>query len=139
MPYAPPPSTQFNLFEARPGKRAPPQAEPKRRVALPDLIKAVGDLRDDELSDLLGAATEEAKWRGIAGREAMEAAAERVGATAKATSRGTETRAASIAIPPGKLNLIRAALRAGFSKARVAREFGVSPGARKGIDPKTRP
>jgi hypothetical protein len=32
-------------------------------------------------------------------------------------------------IPPGKVNLVRAALQAGFSPVRIARDFGVAVAA----------
>ena len=57
--------TQFTLFNrpsSRDGHQAPRQ---KRRVQLPDLVRDVGQLENDDLIDLIRVAIGEARRRGI--------------------------------------------------------------------------
>jgi hypothetical protein len=122
--------TQFNLFD-RPcsleGHQAP---RLKRRAHLPDLVQGVGQLADEELIDLIRVAIGEARRRGIASvSQAAESSQRTVPAedrTAPMAGRIVRKTALMGDIPPAKANMIRAALRAGFRPARVAKDFGVA-------------
>jgi hypothetical protein len=122
--------TQFNLFD-RPsspaGRQAPRQ---KRRAHLPDLVHSVGQLENEELIDLIRVAIGEARRRGIGSVSVTSDSSE---GTAPVEKRTTPVAARMIRkaaptgdIPPAKANMIRAALRAGFSPGRAAKDFGVS-------------
>jgi hypothetical protein len=129
MPTESGPPTQFSLFDRSPQDSRQP-SRPKRRARLPDLMQAVGQLGDEELTDLIRVAVGEARRRGVClGQQVDESRGTAPTAEKPMTrastlpNRGTP---ATPEIPPAKLNLIRAALQAGFSPARVAKEFGVS-------------
>ena len=120
--------TQFTLFD-RPsspaGRQAPRQ---KRRVHLPDLVQGVGQLENDELVDLIRVAIGEARRRGIG---SVSATSDSNQGTAPAVEQTPLTRiirkaAAMPDIPPAKASMVRAAVRAGLSPTRVAKDFGVS-------------
>ena len=122
--------TQFNLFN-RPsslnGHRAPRQ---KRRAQLPDLVQGVGQLENEELIDLIRVAIGEARRRGIGSVSVTSDSSE---GTAPVEKRTTPVAARMIRkaapmpdIPPAKASMVRAAVKAGFSPARVAKDFGVS-------------
>jgi hypothetical protein len=123
-------ATQFSLFDRSLEEDGRQPSRPKRRARLPDLMQAVGQLGDEELADLIRVAVGEARRRGVSlGHEGEEKegttpSAEKPTIRASAPpKRGTPP---TPEIPLGKLNLIRAALQAGFSPARVAKDFGVS-------------
>jgi hypothetical protein len=120
--------TQFTLFD-RPssgdGHQTPRQ---QRRVHLPDLVRDVGQLENDDLMDLIRVAIGEARRRGMAAAasdssRAMPPLREQQNPAAARIVRNTAPRAD---IPPAKASMVRAAVRAGFSPARVAKDFGVS-------------
>ena len=122
--------TQFNLFDrpsSRDGHRAPRQ---RRRAQLHDLMPGVGQLENEELIDLIRVAIGEARRRGIglipeasdSGRGTNPVAQQ----TGPAVPRIIRKAAPMADIPPAKANMIRAALRAGFSPGRAAKDFGVS-------------
>jgi DNA-directed RNA polymerase specialized sigma24 family protein len=122
------PETQFTLFD-RPssldGYQAPRQ---RRRAHLPDLVQAVGELENEELIDLIRVAIGEARRRGIG---SATSASDSNQGTAPAVEQMPPARiirkaAATPDIPPAKASMVRAAVRAGFSPARVAKDFGVS-------------
>jgi hypothetical protein len=122
--------TQFNLFD-RPSSPAGLQApRQKRRVHLPDLVQDVGQLENDELVDLIRVAIGEARRRGIdfvsPASDSGQGATPTMQQTRPAVSRIIRQAAPMGDIPPAKANLIRAALRAGFSPTRAAKDFGVS-------------
>jgi hypothetical protein len=122
--------TQFSLFDRTSlldGHRAPRQ---KRRGKLPDLAQGVGQLENDELIDLIRVAIGEARRRGIG---SVSATSDSSQGTAPVEKRTTPVAARIIRkaapmpdIPPAKASMVRAAVRAGFSPARVAKDFGVS-------------
>ncbi|MGY0788057.1 hypothetical protein ACW7BJ_01725 [Azospirillum argentinense] len=131
MPAPSPPTSQFDLFGHGPDDGRSQQLRSRRqRVRLADLMRAVGDLGDDELTDLIRVALGESRRRGVG--YGIEPFGKPVGTTVLAPSEPTKPtllrqRASEpLDIPPGKLNLVRAALQAGFSPGRVAKEFGVS-------------
>jgi hypothetical protein len=122
--------TQFTLFD-RPssleGHRAP---RPRRRAQLHDLVQGVGQLENGELVDLIRVAIGEARRRGIG---SVSATSDSSQGTAPVEKRTTPVAARMIRkaaprpdIPPAKASMVRAAVRAGFSPTRVAKDFGVS-------------
>jgi hypothetical protein len=122
--------TQFNLFD-RPSSPAGLQApRQKRRAHLPDLVQGVGQLENDELVDLIRVAIGEARRRGIGlvpeASDSGQGTNPAVQQTRPAVPRIIRKAAPMGDIPPAKANMIRAALRAGFSPGRAAKDFGVS-------------
>jgi len=121
--------TQFSLFDRTSsveGGAAPCQ---KRRVHLPDLVQSVVHLRDEELIDLIRVAIGEARRRGIGSVSRAVNNGQRTAPAEEPTTPAARiVRASAVSgdVPPAKANMIRAAVRAGFSPARVAREFGLS-------------
>ena len=122
--------TQFTLFD-RPssleGHRAP---RPRRRAQLPDLLQGVGQLENGELVDLIRIAIGEARRRGIdlvpEASDSGQGTNPPVQQTHPAVPRIIRKPAPMLDIPPAKASMVRAAVRAGFSPARVAKDFGVS-------------
>jgi hypothetical protein len=120
--------TQFTLFD-RPSSGDGHQASrQQRRVHLPDLVRDVGQLENDDLMDLIRVAIGEARRRGMAAAASdssrtMPPLREQQNPAAARIVRNTAPRAD---IPPAKASMVRAAVRAGFSPARVAKDFGVS-------------
>jgi hypothetical protein len=130
MPTKTGPATQFTLFDRPSSQDGRQPACPKRRARLPDLMQAVGQLGDEDLADLIRVAVGEARRRGISLDQQIDKSTGTTPTAEKLTSRASapadrET-PPTPEIPPAKLNLIRAALQAGFSPARVAKDFGVS-------------
>ncbi len=121
---------QFTLFD-RPssleGHRAP---RPRRRAQLPDLVQGVGQLENGELVDLIRVAIGEARRRGIdlipAASDSSQGMAPVVEQATQVAPRIIRKPAPMPDIPPAKASMVRAAVRAGFSYARVAKDFGVS-------------
>ncbi len=122
--------TQFTLFD-RPssveGHRAP---RPRRRAQLPDLVQGVGQLENGELVDLIRVAIGEARRRGIdlipAASDSSQGMSPVVEQATQVAPRIIRKPAPMPDIPPAKASMVRAAVRAGFSPARVAKDFGVS-------------
>ena len=122
--------TQFNLFD-RPSSPAGLQApRQKRRAHLPDLVQGVGQLENGELVDLIRVAIGEARRRGIdlvpAASDSSQGMAPVVEQATQVAPRIIRKPAPMLDIPPAKASMVRAAVRAGFSPARVAKDFGVS-------------
>jgi hypothetical protein len=120
--------TQFTLFDrpsSRDGHQAPRR---KRRAHLPDLVRDVGQLENDDLIDLIRVATGEARRRGMASAasDSSQALTPLIGRTSPVAARGGRNAAPLPDVPPAKASMVRAAVRAGFSPARVAKDFGVS-------------
>jgi hypothetical protein len=122
--------TQFNLFDrlsSLAGRQAPCQ---KRRAHLPDLVLAVGELENEELIDLIRVAIGEARQRGIGlvpeASDSSQGMAPVVEQATQVAPRIIRKPAPMPDIPPAKASMVRAAVRAGFSPARVAKDFGVS-------------
>ncbi len=121
---------QFTLFD-RPSPQDGHQASrQKQRIQLPDLVRDVGQLENDDLIDLIRVAIGEARRRGIdpASTESntsrtMPPVTEQKSPVA---ARIFRTTASLPDMPPAKASMVRAAIRAGFSPARVAKDFGVS-------------
>ena len=119
--------TQFPLFDrpsSRDGHQAPRQ---QRRAQLPDLVRDVNQLENDDLTDLIRVAMGEARRRGMASAASdssrtMPPVAEK----SPAAARIVRNTAPVADIPPAKASMVRAAVRAGFSPARVAKDFGIS-------------
>jgi hypothetical protein len=88
-------------------------AIPPRHVLPADLPKAVRHLDDHELDQLLSAVIAEQKRRG------------KKLATQISRTRRVEVVTAA-PLTPGKLNAVRAALKAGVTPSRIARQFGIS-------------
>jgi hypothetical protein len=122
------PETQFTLFD-RPssldGYQAPRQ---RRRAHLPDLVQAVGKLKNEELIDLVRIAIGEARRRGISLVSTANDSSQETAPMVQQTPLAKTIRKAAPMpeIPPAKASMVRAAVRAGFSPARVAKDFGVS-------------
>jgi len=123
--------TQFTLFDRPSPRDGQPAPRHKRRSQLPDLVRDIGQLENDDLTDLIRAAIGEARRRGIDPVSAsgdssrtMPPVMERKSPAAARFVRGDTAPMADI--PPAKASMVRAAVRAGFSPARVAKDFGVS-------------
>jgi DNA-directed RNA polymerase specialized sigma24 family protein len=122
--------TQFPLFD-RPSSRDAHQApRQQRRAQLPDLVRDVSQLENDDLIDLIRVALDEARRRGMASAASgssriMPPVMEQKNPAA-ARIRIVRNTAPRADIPPAKASMVRAAVRAGFSPARVAKDFGVS-------------
>jgi hypothetical protein len=122
--------TQFTLFDrpsAQDGHQTPRR---KLRAQLPDLVRDVGQLENNDLVDLIRVAIGEARRRGIGPPSevgdssrtvppVMEPKSPAVGRIVRNPEPVTD-------IPPAKASMVRAAVRAGLSPARVAKDFGVS-------------
>ena len=122
--------TQFTLFD-RPSSPAGLQApRQKRRVQLLDLVQGVGQLENEELIDLIRVAIGEARRRGIGSVPEASDSGQGTNSVAQQTRPAVPRiirKAAPMGdIPPAKANMIRAAIRAGFSPGRAAKDFGVS-------------
>ena len=121
--------TQFSLFDrpssSRDGHQAPRQ---QRRAHLPDLVRDVGQLENDDLIELIRVALGEARRRGMASAASASSRTMLPVMEQKnpAAARIVRTPAPVTDIPPAKASMVRAAVRAGFSPARKAKDFGVS-------------
>jgi hypothetical protein len=122
--------TQFSLFDQPPSLAERPASRQKRRAHLPDLVQDVSQLGNEDLIDLIRAALGEVRRRGIGQGSAMDdgnpAMAPVIEQTRPVTARIIRKAAPLPEVPPAKASMVRAAVRAGFSPARVARDFGVS-------------
>ena len=120
--------TQFTLFDqpsARDGHQAPRH---RRRVQLADLVRDIGQLENDDLIDLIRVAIGEARRRGMASAagDSSRTVPPVMEPKSPAVARIVRNTAPRADIPPAKASMVRAAVRAGFSPARVAKDFGVS-------------
>jgi hypothetical protein len=88
----------------------------------------VGQLENDDLIDLIRVAIGEARRRGMASAasDSSQALTPLIGRTSPVAARGGRNAAPLPDVPPAKASMVRAAVRAGFSPARVAKDFGVS-------------
>jgi len=107
----------------------------QRHVLPENLALAVRQLTDDELMQLLEVALQEAKQRGKsplqrAGGDPMQSSrqTEEVAQKHSATENTSNRKqvAAEVTLSPWKLNAVRAAIRAGVTPSRIARQFGIS-------------
>jgi hypothetical protein len=88
------------------------EALSSRHVLPRDLDAAIEHLDDRELERLILAALQERDRRKLPVPEKSE--------------RKSQTEMATVALPQGKLNAIRAAFKAGVPPSRIAQQFGVS-------------
>jgi hypothetical protein len=88
------------------------EALSSRHVLPRDLDAAIEHLDDRELERLILAALQERDRRKLPVPEKSE--------------RKSQTEMATVAVPQGKLNAIRAAFKAGVPPSRIAQQFGVS-------------
>src|SRR5215469_5400408 len=92
---------------------APPRVIPSRHVLPADLPKAVTQLDDHELDQLLSAVIAEQKRRGK-----------------KLATKISQPRRVDVVtaapLTQGKLNAVRAAFKAGVTPSKIARQFGIS-------------
>lgn len=106
---------------------------PKLPHLLPkDLPGALSRLTDDELKKLFGASSEEMRRRKLIPEQAPESSgtpARPRSQTEHGTSKSAKAFKTSgpILVTQGKLNAIRAALKAGVKPNAIARQFGVTP------------
>ena len=84
-----------------------------RHVLPRDLDAAIRHLDDEELDRLVSAALEERSRR-------------KKPTVSQETHRKRLAETDSVPLPPGKLNAVRTAFKAGVTPARIAREFGIS-------------
>jgi DNA-directed RNA polymerase specialized sigma24 family protein len=95
-------------------------------------VQGVSQLQNEELLDLIRIAIGEARRRGIGLASAENGSGQRPASVEEPTHRiavRVIRKAAPILdIPPAKASMVRAAVRAGFSATRVAKDFGVSVG-----------
>jgi hypothetical protein len=93
-------------------------------------VQGVGQLADEELIDLIRVAIGEARRRGIGSVSQVAESSQRTAPVVERTTpmdgRVVHKAAPMGDVPPAKANMIRAAVRAGFRPARVAKDFGVS-------------
>jgi hypothetical protein len=110
---------------------------PSRRTVLPkDLPRAIRYLEDRELDWLLRAVTEEAKRRGrpmpmaeASPTNTPAVSSEPIPKETKPPGRPThqrQIRPAAASLTRGQANAVRAALKAGVTPSRIARQFGIS-------------
>ena len=91
----------------------PPKPTTSSRHILPsDLPAAIKHLNDQELEQLLVAVTAEQQQRGKNSATPDIAPSKRV-------------EAQSISLTPGKLNVVRAAFKAGVSISKIGKQFGI--------------
>jgi hypothetical protein len=90
-----------------------PSAVPPRHVLPADLPSAVRHLNDKELDQLLSAVIAEQKRRG----KKLPAEMSRKQRVDVVTA---------VPLTQGKLNVVRAAFKAGITASRIARQFGIS-------------
>jgi len=91
-----------------------PTANAVPRHVLPsDLPSAIKHLNDQELEQLLAAATAEQQRRGKKPTPPDKAPSKRVDAQL-------------VPLTPGKLNAVRAAFKAGVRPSKIAKQFGIS-------------
>jgi hypothetical protein len=91
-----------------------PRGKAVQRHVLPgDLPTAIKHLTDQELDQLLAAATEEQLRRGKKLPTTFE----------KIANKRVET--AAVSLTPGKLNAVRAAYKAGITLSKIAKQFGI--------------
>ena len=99
------------------------------------MMTGPSQLENDDLIDLIRVALGEARRRGIGLASATSASSQTMPPLreqknpAAARTRIVRITAPMADIPPAKASLVRAAVRAGFSPARVAKDFGVSTAA----------
>jgi hypothetical protein len=105
----------------------------QRHVLPENLEHAVKQLTDDELTQLLEVALQEAKQRGKsplrAGGDSMQSSrpTEEVRKNHRSPEKASkQVDAAAVTLSPGKLNAVRAAFKAGVTPVRIARQFGIS-------------
>jgi hypothetical protein len=102
----------------RAGPRAGRQISDQRYILPSDLPKALGGLADDELRALAGAVDAELRRRG----KPTPPSAPPPRVVRKVPPNPSP-------LPQGRINAIRAALRAGVKPSQIARQFGVSQSA----------
>jgi hypothetical protein len=109
-------------------------ATPSKRHVLPEnLDRALKQLTDEELMQLLEVAIKEAKQRGKltsrtdAGSMQSSRPTEEVRKNHRSPEKASkQVDAAAVTLSPGKLNAVRAAFKAGVTPVRIARQFGIS-------------
>jgi hypothetical protein len=108
------------------GEPSPPatSAQERRHVLPKDLAKAVKHLTDRELDLLITACVEEAKRRGRSppSVESDESVPKR----SSRTDHRRPVEAATVSLPLGQINAVRAAFKAGVKPSLIARQFGLS-------------
>ena len=128
-----------DLFESGADKETPPPrlqsdvTPDRKRILLPsDLDGTLEHLDDDQIDALLRAVTVEARRRGRSplsqeSDPTAEFENQRRSRPGKPTSsRAQPAHAASVAVPRGQANLIRAAFKSGMKPAAISRELGIS-------------
>jgi hypothetical protein len=107
------------------GPSPPAQSAQERRHVLPkDLPNAVKHLTDQELDLLITACVDEAKRRGRSppSVESDESVPNR----SSRTDHRRQVEVATVALPRGQINAVRAAFKAGIKPSLIARQFGLS-------------
>jgi hypothetical protein len=122
--------TQFTVFD-RPFLLDNYQApRHKRRAHLRDLVRDIGELENDNLIDLIRVAIGEARRRGIGPASAESDSSRTVPPVMEQKSSAVAWIVCDTAplpdMPPARASMVRAAVRAGFSPVRVAKDFSVS-------------
>src|ERR1700721_1535811 len=103
----------------------------QRHVLPENLEHAVKQLTDDELTQLLEVALQEAKQRGksplCAGGDSMQSSRPKVRKNHRSTEKASkQVDAAAVSLSPGNMKAVRAAFKAGVTPVRIARQFGIS-------------
>jgi hypothetical protein len=121
-------TTQFSFFDQPTSWAERPISRQKRQVHLPDLVQDVSQLGNEDLIVLIRAALGEARRRGIgsASGDGSPRPAPVAEETRPVITRIIRKAAPLPDVPPAKASMVRAAVRAGFSPARVAKDFGIS-------------
>jgi hypothetical protein len=121
-------TTQFSFFDQAPALAERAASRTERRAYLPELVQDVSQLGDEDLIVLIRAALGEARRRGIGPVSATSSPIPGPVTEPRHPLPARIIREAAPLpdVPPAKASMVRAALRAGFSPARVAKDFGVS-------------
>jgi hypothetical protein len=106
----------------------------QRHVLPENLDRAIKQLADDELMQLLDVALQEAEQRGKSplrtGGDLLKSARRAKVAKKQPKSEDASNRkqveVADSPLSPGKLNAVRAAFKAGVTLSRIAKQFGIS-------------
>ena len=108
------------------GEPSPPaaSAQERRHVLPKDLPKAVKHLTDRELDLLIAVSLAEAKRRGRSppSVESDESVPKR----SSRTDHRRQGEVATVSLPRGQINAVRAAFKAGIKPSLIARQFGLS-------------
>lgn len=136
------PATPDLFSTASPGEKTSSNAKQgssaqKRRHVLPKhLPNAVKYLTDRELDLLITASLEEAKRRGRPPPSVQANTPDEPVSNRSSARNKQQADLATVSLPRGQINAVRAAFKAGITPSRIARQFGISQSdVRKALAP----